>query len=188
MDIWLAIYSVVQLGYADDASILAPSLYALRRMCDICSDYGLEYNLQFNPAKCKLLNFSQRRDVFFSFSNEYVSVVDCCKHLGYFVGPGARNTLYRDAAHNLVRRVNAVLSNFSHCNIVWRLCMHRPGRRRVVGGLMSGLQKLSRGFLRLIALLPTLSSPGSLYSGLPQSSPSSSTPYSFLYYKSLLRW
>ncbi len=105
------------LGYADDVSILAPSLYALRRMCDICSDYGLEYNLQFNPAKCKLLNFSQQRDVFFSFSYEYVPVVDCCKHLGHFVGPGARNTLYRDAAHNLVRRVNDVLSNFSHCNI-----------------------------------------------------------------------
>ncbi len=30
------------LGYADDVSILAPSLYALRRMCDICSGYGLE--------------------------------------------------------------------------------------------------------------------------------------------------
>ena len=53
------------LGYADDVSILAPALYELRRMCDICSDYGLQYNLQFNPAKCKLLNFSQQRDVFF---------------------------------------------------------------------------------------------------------------------------
>ncbi len=52
---------------------------------------------------------------------------------------------------------------------------------------MSGLQKLSRGFLWLIALRPTLSPPGSLYSGLPQLSPSSSTPYSFPYYKSLLR-
>ena len=54
---------------------------------------------------------------FFSFSNEYVPVVDCCKHLGHFIGPGARNTLYRDAAHDLVRRVNGVLSNFSHCKI-----------------------------------------------------------------------
>ncbi len=62
-------------------------------------------------------------------------------------------------------------------------CVRRPGRSR---GWISGPQKLSRGFLRLVALLPTLSSPGSLYSGLPQSSPSSSTPYNFPYYKSLL--
>ncbi len=38
------------LGYADDISILAPSLYALRRMCDICSDYGVEYKFQFPGA------------------------------------------------------------------------------------------------------------------------------------------
>ncbi len=53
----------------------------------------------------------------------------------------------------------------------------RPG---VVEGV-SGSQKLSRGFLRLVALLPTLPPPGPLYPGLPQSSLSSSTPYSFPY-------
>ncbi len=37
--------------------------------------------------------------------------------LGHFVGPGARNTLYRDAAHDLESRVNGVLSNFSHCQL-----------------------------------------------------------------------
>ncbi len=51
---------------------------------------------------------------------------------------------------------------------------------------ISGLKKLSRGFLRLVAPLPTLPPPGPLCSGLPQSSPSSSTNYSFPYYKSVL--
>ncbi len=54
-----------------------------------------------------------------------------------------------------------------------------------VGGL-SGLQKLSRGFLRLVALPPMLLPPGLLYPGLPQSSLSPLTPYSFPYYKSVL--
>ncbi len=54
------------LGYAGDVSILAP-LCVLRQMSDKCSDYGLEYNLQFNPAKCKPLNFSQQRDRKFLF-------------------------------------------------------------------------------------------------------------------------
>ncbi len=43
-----------------------------------------------------------------------------------------------------------------------RACVVRV-RRCVGGGRMSGLQKLSWGFLRLVALLPTLSPPGSLY-------------------------
>ncbi len=51
---------------------------------------------------------------------------------------------------------------------------------------ISGLQKLSRGFLRLVVLSPTLPPPGSLCSELPQSIPSSSTPYSFPYYKRIL--
>ncbi len=37
-------------------------------------------------------------------------------------------------------------------------------------GRVSGFQRLSRGFCRLVALLPSLLPPGSLYPGLPQSS------------------
>ncbi len=70
----------------------------------------------------------------------------------------------------------------AQCFWLWRPCVVRVW----CVGRISGLQKLSRGFLRLVALLPTLPPPGSLYSGLPQSSPSSSTPYSFPYYKSVL--
>ncbi len=63
--------------------------------------------------------------------------------------------------------------------------VRRPGRRGCVEEI-SGLQKLSRGFLRLVALPPTLPPPDSLYPGLPNRSLSSSTPYSFPYYKSVL--
>ncbi len=68
----------------------------------------------------------------------------------------------------------------------------RPGASVVVSG-WSGLRKLSRGFssarrpLRLVALSLTLSSPNPLFSGLPQSSLSSSMPYGFPYYESLPR-
>ncbi len=50
--------------------------------------------------------------------------------------------------------------------ILWRLVRH-PGL--VLVGRVSGLQKLSRGFLWLVALLPKLLPPGSLYCGVPLS-------------------
>ena len=65
----------------------------------------------------------------------------------------------------------------------WRVvaCV-RPGLR---ASSVEGLRKLSSSSARRPAL--TFSSPGSLYSGLPQSSPSLSTPYDFPYCGSLLR-
>ena len=54
-------------------------------------------------------------------------------------------------------------------------------------GVRASKSCLGDFLLRLVTLLPTLSSPGSLFSGLPQSSPPLSTPYGFPYYKSLLR-
>ena len=84
-------------------------------MCAVHDDQGRVTIFPINLVITKNeLNVSQpKRDVFFSFSNEYVLVVDCWKHLRHFIHPGARNTLYRDAAHGLARRVNGILSNFS---------------------------------------------------------------------------
>ena len=68
--------------------------------------------------------------------------------------------------------------------VVWRPA-HRPGRRVVRRGGRGCLGE----FRWLVAPSSTLSSPDPLFSGLPQSSPSSSTPYGFPYCESLLqRW
>ena len=72
----------------------------------------------------------------------------------------------------------------AECNIVWHTCVVRV---RGAGRRWSGLRKLSRGFSAARSPAPTSPSPGSLSSGLPQSSPSLSTPYSFPYCESLLR-
>ena len=45
-------------GYADDVSLVAPTIYALNRMCDIALDYASEYDINDNPLKCQLINFS----------------------------------------------------------------------------------------------------------------------------------
>ena len=69
---------------------------------------------------------------------------------------------------------------------LWRRIVWACGSSRWCVVAISGLQKLSRGIPRLVTLYPMLPPPDSLSSRLPQSSPSSSTPYSFHYYKSVL--
>ena len=54
-------------GYADDISLVAPSIYALNKMCDICLEFAFEYDLQFNPSKCKLIKYGCSTDCPFYF-------------------------------------------------------------------------------------------------------------------------
>ena len=46
-------------GYADNIFLIAPSIYALNKMCDICLEFAYEYDLQFNPSKCQLIKYGR---------------------------------------------------------------------------------------------------------------------------------
>lgn len=37
--------------YADDIVLLSGSFHGLQRMLDICSQYGVQFDIQFNPLK-----------------------------------------------------------------------------------------------------------------------------------------
>ena len=45
-------------GYADDISLVSPSIYCLKKMISICESYAQDYHITFNPAKSKLLCFN----------------------------------------------------------------------------------------------------------------------------------
>ena len=44
------------LGYADDVSLLAHILFALRKRCQIALNYAHEYDIKFNPLKYQFIN------------------------------------------------------------------------------------------------------------------------------------
>jgi hypothetical protein len=44
-------YNCSILAYCDDILILSPSLSSLQKILDICSDYGSDWNIKFNPLK-----------------------------------------------------------------------------------------------------------------------------------------
>ena len=50
----LATYSVELWGYVDDVILLAPTVTGMNHLLDICTKYGLEYDVLFNPDKTQL--------------------------------------------------------------------------------------------------------------------------------------
>lgn len=75
------------LCYADDLTLIAPSLSALRRMLKICEDFGRDYGMTFNAGKTQLIFFgksvlskSRRGEVYFCGSK--LEWVESVLHLG----------------------------------------------------------------------------------------------------------
>jgi len=46
--------------YADDLTLIAPSLHSLQQMVDICMDEASCISMQFNPRKCSVICFGPR--------------------------------------------------------------------------------------------------------------------------------
>ena len=53
--------SYAGVGYADDVDILAPSIQSLQELLHICEDFGVEYNVLFNPKKTSCIQISTNR-------------------------------------------------------------------------------------------------------------------------------
>lgn len=104
-------------GYADDISLVAPSIYALNKMCDICLKFAYEYDLQFNPAKCQLIKYGSGTDCPFYFDGLKVKHSKKGLHLGHVIGPDAHQAMVKDMCHDFIWRVNALSANFGFCNI-----------------------------------------------------------------------
>ncbi len=82
-------------GYADDVVLLSPTVYGMREMLRICSEFGNEYNVMFNSSKSKCISMTnyndQRRllsacDPKLQFMGGDIPHVQFDKHLGNYVG------------------------------------------------------------------------------------------------------
>ena len=66
------------LGYADDVTLIAPSLQSLKQMIKICEEYAKEFDIQFNPSKSKLMCFNNKNSKEFTITinNHVIDKVD----------------------------------------------------------------------------------------------------------------
>ena len=94
-----------RLGYTDDILLIAPTVYSLRSMLNVCDNFGFAFNMLFNPDKYQLLSFTKSQEqgiARIAHNNVFIKVTTVCKHLGHYIGQDAESFLYRDAIDNLV--------------------------------------------------------------------------------------
>ena len=107
------------LAYADDLTLLAPSIKAARRMITICEEFAVEYRVMYNPQKSMMLMGGSQvnyDNVSICLNGSPIRVVKSCKHLGVVVGESVSKINVERAAHDMIRRTNSILSNYRYCS------------------------------------------------------------------------
>ena len=104
------------LGYADDITLLSPSVFGLQKLINICENYAKKYDIQFNECKSKVMIFSktkQTMEPLLLLNNNRLHYVDSFVHLGHVIKHDLDDADdVRLQRGKFVGKANAVLSDF----------------------------------------------------------------------------
>jgi len=104
------------LDYADDVIPMTPTLFSLRRMLSICTEYASEYDVVFNSSKSKLLYFGACGDKPpvspVKFMGNIIELVSHDKHLGNIIGQNCGKVKIHESINEFNRKVNMVNTHF----------------------------------------------------------------------------
>ena len=115
-------------GYADDITLVAPSLQSLRKMISICEQYAKTHSITFNPNKSKLLcyNADEAVDIPPIYLNgEVIPSVGSDKHLGNYISTNIADRNIVDNVYDLYQRSNWVINDFRVCDSSTLDSLHR---------------------------------------------------------------
>ena len=109
------------LCYEDDPALLAPSVYALRRMLKICSEFPAERNLVFNAGKTQLICFCQHRSIVvddcIEFCGQKLCFSDSVSHLGHILSCYLSDSSdIENKTKKFIRCANCLQLNFGMCS------------------------------------------------------------------------
>lgn len=109
---------MVCLAFADDLTLLAPSLGALKKLVFICEEYANEYHVKFNGLKSKFLVFKGKgcssRDESIMVNGSFLNNVDEADHLGHVINVNDKNSLVSAATRSLWKSFNIFMADFGH--------------------------------------------------------------------------
>ena len=106
-------------GYANDITLLAPSICALKLMMSIVDEYGLEYCVLFNPDKCQLISYvphNQRSIDGIHHDKVFIKNNTSAVHVGNLIGPNIKHQDVYNVTNKFISSVNHVTSVFSKCH------------------------------------------------------------------------
>lgn len=124
------------IGYADDLTLLAPTVSGLSKMIKVCEDFSNEYNVKYNPDKtvCMLFSKKDQPDFNVALNGKRLSWVKNTKYLGnYLDSDMTEKTDVRMKRSDMVYRVNHSIATLGKCkkevmvNIFNSKCCHFYG-------------------------------------------------------------
>ena len=105
-------------GYADDLTLLCPSLTGLKEMLNTCEPYAKDYNILFNAKKSKLMYFGKNNintNNMMSMSNgTKIDFVEQCTHLETIIYSDITRKNVDFAVNDLFMRTNNLMADFSY--------------------------------------------------------------------------
>ena len=105
------------LSYADDITLLSPSLRGLNEMLHICSLYADNFDITFNSKKTVCIKFGEQTRQYetIKLNNKTITWVDSIKHLGnYFDTTMSDKTDCQSKISAFIGSVNKLKVNFGH--------------------------------------------------------------------------
>ena len=115
-------------GYADDLTLLAPSIGAANDMLQTCESFADEYHLKFNASKSLHLIVSKRQIspdscISLYLNGSAIRKTENALLLGSYIGADSVSLNIKKAANDLIQKTNTVLHRFSYCDssILFRL-------------------------------------------------------------------
>lgn len=110
-------------SYADDLTLLSPTIYGLQKMLDICSEYSKEYHVKYNCKKTVCIKFASKlqkqklSENNVTLDNVILSWQNQVKHLGNWVTSDLNDKKdITEKANDFVHRINGIIVNFSSVN------------------------------------------------------------------------
>ena len=104
------------LAYADDITLISPSLTGLRKKSGICEQYASEYDILFNGSKRKLLFFKGRCCNVSTLSvvvcGQLVEMSDTAVHLGHTITSNDRDSITKSAKSSFWKSFNILIAEF----------------------------------------------------------------------------
>ena len=105
-------------GYADDLTLLCPTLSGLQEMLNVCEDFAKDYNILFNPSKSKLMYFGKNNlnceNLLCMSNGSSIEFVEQCVHLGTKIYSDISKKNIDNATNDLYMRTNNLMADFSY--------------------------------------------------------------------------
>ena len=112
---WIGNHYAGTFAYADDVTLLCPTISGLQLMLSICDEFAKEFDVKFNASKSISVTFAKKQQ---EFCNVYLNGVKLkctnnVKHLGNYLSYNLDEKCEINCKKNdLIRRVNNILCTF----------------------------------------------------------------------------